>query len=144
MQHNSDVLPIEKIIAVLSYLTMGIIGLIWFIIAHSLKKRLRFFLMYNISQSIIISIFLAIFKLIADIILPIIALIPFIDIIAACINFIISIKVLTIPFLNLSFSLFEIFLHILLLYIIAGIAAGRIFYVPYLTDFTAKIMKSYR
>ncbi len=145
MQHNNvQVLPIEKIISILSYLTMGIIGLIWLIISYFLKKRLRFFLMYNITQSMIISIFLAIFKLILSILLSIIAVIPFIDILAAVINFIVSIKVMTVAFLNISFSIFEIFLYLLIIYIIIGILFGRIFYIPLLTDFMNKVMKSYK
>ncbi len=141
MQRNTlQVMPVEKIISVLSYLTMGIVGLIWLIIAYFLKKDLRYFLKYNIIQSMFISILLAILKLALDIILSIIAKIPFIDIIAAAINFIISFKVLFI--FNLSFSIFEICLHLLFFYIIIGIFFGRIFYIPYLTDFMNKIVKS--
>ncbi len=144
MPHDyHSISPIEKIISIISYPTMGIAGLIWYIIACFLHRKLRYFLMYNITQSIIIAIFLAVIKLLSDLILPLISMIPFVDIIAACINFILSIKVLTIPILHLSFSIFQIFLNLLFLYIITGIILGRIFYIPSLTDFCAKIMKSY-
>ena len=47
MQHNSiKVSPIEKIISILSYFTMGIIGLVLLLIAHFAKKKIRYFLMY--------------------------------------------------------------------------------------------------
>ena len=64
MLHNtSKVNLLEKIISVLSYITMGIVGLIWIIIAHFYKKSLKYFLMYNITQSMVIAIILAILKL---------------------------------------------------------------------------------
>ena len=70
MPHSNNIIsPIEKIISVLSYVTMGIAGLLWLILAYFLKKKLRYFLMYNIAQSMIIAIILAIFKLLTDIIL---------------------------------------------------------------------------
>ena len=89
VQHNSvKILPIEKIISILSYLTMGIVGLIWFIIAHFLKQKLKFFLMYNIAQSMVISIFLALIKIGLDIILSILAKIPFLRPIPSQANYI--------------------------------------------------------
>lgn len=144
MQHNShSILPIEKIISAFSYITMGIVGFVWIILAYVLKKRLKYFLMYNIVQSMIIAIFLAIFKLAVDIVLSIISLIPFIDFIAALLNIVISFKILTIPFLHMSFTLIELFIYCLLIYIIWGITNGRIFYIPFLTGIMQKIMKSY-
>lgn len=145
MSHNfqHNVLPIEKIISAFSYITMGIVGFLWIIIAHLMKKRLKYFLMYNIVQSMFIAIFLAIFKLIIDIFLSIISLIPFIDFVAAIINILISFKILTIPFLHMSFTIIELFIYSLLIYLIWGISIGRIFYVPFLTGIMQKVMKSY-
>lgn len=144
MQYNSTkVLPIEKIISILSYISMGTIGLIWIIIAHILKKKLRFFLMYNIVQSMLIALFLTALKLIIDIILHIVSLIPFLGFIAAGFNLFISIKIIKITSLGLSFTLVELLLSILIIYIILGILAGRIFYIPYLSRFMQKILKNY-
>ncbi len=143
LSNSYNVKPFEKIISILSYLSMGLIGLIFLIISYITKKRLKFFLMYNITQSIIISVILAIFKLIIDIVLSITALIPFLDFIVAVINIILTFKVLTIPILHLSFSIFEILVTILLMYIVFGVCLGKIFYIPKLTDFMNKILKSY-
>lgn len=135
---------IEKIISVLSYFTMGFAGILWIFLAYILKRRLRYFLMYNIIQSMIISLSLAIIGLTLNIIFSIIAKIPFLDFIVAVINLVVSLKVLTIyrPF-EMSFSLFQIFIYIIILYITAGIIAGRILYVPFLTDLMNKVMKKY-
>ncbi len=144
MQHNTvKVLSIEKIISVLSYFTMGIIGLVWLLIAHFAKKKLRYFLMYNIIQSMVIAILLAILKLTLNIIFSILALIPFINIITAKLNYIMSVRILILPIFNLSFNIIEIIIHLILLYIIIGIIMGKIFFIPYLTNFISKLLKSY-
>lgn len=141
MQPNYKVLPIEKIISILSYFTMGIVGLFWLIIANLLKKKLRYFLMYNIVQSMLISVFLAVFKLILDIVLSILALIPFIDGILAVFNWFISVKVISIFYF--SFSILELLIFILLCYVSIGVLIGRLFYIPVLSDFINKVMKNY-
>lgn len=144
MQHsNTKVSPIEKIISTLSYLTMGIIGLVWLLIAHYSKKKLRYFLMYNIVQSMVIAIFLAIFKLAINILFSILSIIPLINIITAKLNYIISVRILIIPIFNLSFNIIEIIIHLILIYIIIGILMGKIFFIPYLTNIINKLLKSY-
>ncbi|MBQ8887048.1 MAG: hypothetical protein IJY61_05035 [Candidatus Gastranaerophilales bacterium] len=141
MNNSYKVQPLEKIISILSYFSMGIVGLIWLIIAFVTKKHLKFFLKYNIVQSLVISIFLAIFKLILDIILSVLALIPFLTGAIATINWFISIKVISIFYF--SFSIFELLIYILLIYITIGIFIGKIFYVPILSHIINKTMKRY-
>ena len=140
MPHSNNIIsPIEKIISVLSYVTMGIAGLLWLILAYFLKKKLRYFLMYNIAQSMIIAIILAIFKLLTDIILSLIAKISFLDFIMAIFNLVISFKIIRISNSGISFTILELLLLMLL-----GILFGRIFYIPYLSDFMKKVMKTYK
>ena len=141
MLHNIHVSPIEKIISVLSYLTMGIIGLLWFLIAYFMKKRLRYFLMYNIVQSMIISVFLAILSLAVNILLSVLTKIPFIDVIVVKFSLLMQVKIIRL--FNLAFSFPELILYAVILYIIAGILLGRIFYIPYLTNLMTKTMKNY-
>ena len=144
MQHNSTkVLPIEKIISILSYLTMGIVGLFFIIIAFLKKQKVKFFLMYNIAQSMVISIFLALIKLGLGIILEIIAKIPYVDYIAAIIYYILNFKVLRIYLLNITFTIPELLVTLLIGYIVTGIILGRIFCIPFLSDVMSKTMKNY-
>lgn len=141
VQHNHKVLPIEKIISIFSYLTMGIVGLIWLLIAYFLKQKLKFFLMYNIAQSMVISIILSIITMGLDIILSILAKIPFLEYLAALVNCIFSIKILRIS--SLAFNIPELLIIILIGYIITGVIIGRIFYIPFLSDMMYKTMKHY-
>ncbi len=146
MQQNTNkIFLIEKIISVLSYCTMGIVGLIWFIIAYIKNYKLKYFLFYNIVQSMVISIILTICKLLTDIIFTIFAKIPFLDYLSAKLYYcVISFKIIRIYSLNISFTIFELLLFMLLIYIISGIFLGRIFYIPVLTDFMQKAMKNYK
>lgn len=143
MQHENSILPIEKIISVLSYATMGIAGLIWVIIAYICKRHIKYFLMFNITQSMVISIILAIVKLLVGLIMQLLTYIPFLNFISAILNYVLSIKIIRLYSLGLSFSLFEFLIFILLIYIIIGVCLGRIFNVPYLTKLINKVMKSY-
>jgi hypothetical protein len=146
MQTNSqNISPLEKIISILTYFTMGIVGLVWLIISYFTKQKPKYFLMYNIVQSMIIAIILTILKLLIDIVFSVLSLIPFINLFIAKLNLLLSLKILTITtFIGvLSFSIVELMLTILFFYIIIGIIVGRIFYIPYLSDFIQKSMKSY-
>ncbi len=143
MQHNNSVLPVEKIMSVLSYFTMGIFGLVLCIISHFSKRKLRYFLMYNIKQSIIIGIMLFLFGVTIHLILFIVSLIPFLDFIAAILNIALFLKIITIYPLRMSFSFFQMCVFVLLLYISLGVCFGKTYYVFYLTKLTQKIMKNY-
>ena len=132
--------PAEKVISILSYFTMGIAGLIWILIAYFLNKRLKFFLMYNAYQSILIAIFLALMNLIFNIIFQIMAILPGFNKIAININIFLQNRI---NIFALSFNITETVVFLLLLYISIGVTAGRIFYVPVLTTIMKRIMRPY-
>lgn len=141
---DNKIFPIEKIISVLSYLSMGVLGIIWVIFAYICKRNLKYFLMYNIVQSMLISIILAVFYFSLGIILSILAIIPVLNVIAAVFNYIISVKIIRLYQIGVSFTLLELIVFILLAYIICGIIAGKIFYVPVLTNLMNKVMNRYK
>ena len=143
MPHSySSVSPIEKIISILSYFTMGFAGLIFVIIAYFFKKNIRYFLMYNIAQSMFISVLLAILSYLSSIIIKLLSLIPVLDVFSAKILLFLSRKIITIPW-GMSFNLFQFIVFVLIVYICAGVIAGRILCVPVLTNVMNKAMKSY-
>lgn len=142
MQNKTVIHPIEKIISVLTYITFGIVGLVWYLVAIFTKKKLKFFLMYNIIQSMIISVFLAFFRFAMTTVLMILAKIPFLGIVAALINFIYTIKIIKLPIFHISFTLEQFLVTLLIAYIIWGVVLGKIFYIPYLTKFTNLVVKN--
>ncbi len=120
---------------------MGIVGLLWLLFAYFTRNKVKFFLKYNIIQSIVISVLLAIFNLTLDIILSLLAKIPLLDFVAAAINIILQFQIIKI--FNLSLSIVGLFVFLVLTYIIIGIVLGRIFYVPYLSPIMQRTMKKY-
>lgn len=144
MQNTTKVLPIEKIISILSYFTMGIVGVVWLIVAHFLKRKLRYFLLFNVVQSMLIAIILAILKLCLESIFYIFAKIPVLDVIAALINFIISVKLIRLSWLGLSFTMIEFFVFALILYVSIGIFLGKIFKIPFISTIVQRAVSQYQ
>ena len=143
MQHNSSsVSAIEKIISILSYFTFGIAGMIWLLFAFAIKKNLRYFLMYNIAQSMVISILFAIINLIKFIIIKLLLLIPFISTFAIKLNLFFSTAMIKNSFIHLN--ILQILVTLLILYIIAGVIIGKIFYIPFLSNIMSKAMQQYK
>lgn len=139
--YQNNVNVAEKVISVFSYLTMGIVGLLWIISAYFLKKRIKFFLMYNIVQSMFISILLSFFKLLLELIFSIFGGIKFLSFITSILNFLFVKKLIFV--FSLSFSLLETVLFLLLTYIIIGVCLGRIFKVPFFTKIMKRLTANY-
>lgn len=129
MQHrNPEPLPLEKIIAALSYLTMGLVGFIWLILGAILKMGLRPFLRFHIYQSIFLSILFFLVSSLISLILGILSYIPFIGSIISTITFLISTPIVgTVSILN---GLFIIFIA----YLIVTSLMGRLSYIPWVSD----------
>ena len=131
----------EKVLSLFSYFTMGIMGLIWVIFAMILKKRLKFFLMYNIVQSITISLFLALFSFVINFVIKMLIAIPFSKVLGIGIKMFLQKRI----FISaLSFNSAEVIIFLLLIYISVGVLHSRFFYVPFFSDITKGIMRSYK
>lgn len=134
------IVPFEKIYSIISYFTMGIAGLVLVLIAYFTKKKLRYFLNYNISQSILIGILYAIFYFILKEVFPFIAKIPLLDGLCGIIYYFFSTKILKLGFL--SFNFLELIVLSVIIYITVGIYKNKIYFLPYLTNLTQTIMKT--
>ncbi len=69
---------LDKIISVLTYLSLGFFGLIWIIFAHVTKKYISRFVYFNIFQSIFISVLFTVISLLFDITINFLIEFPFI------------------------------------------------------------------
>ena len=70
---------IERIVAALTYPTMGMIGFIWLILGLITKARPRVFTLYHIYQSIFLSIAYVVLSLLIGIVVNILSYIPLIN-----------------------------------------------------------------
>lgn len=75
MMNNSI---INRLISMICYLTAGFFGIIYFIFMYMVKKPMSSYVVFNIYQSIFISIFLYILSFVYRIFLDLIGIVPFV------------------------------------------------------------------
>lgn len=125
---QSQPLLIEKIIAALSYLTMGFVGFIWLLIGFFTKNNLRPFLKYHIFQSIFISFAYLIISLILGMIMNILSVIPLVNQLVLQFTFYLNAPLL------FGFSIIQILVNIVILYLAVTSLQGRYSYIPWVSD----------
>lgn len=119
---------IERIVAGLSYLTMGFAGFIWLIIGLIRKTHLTQFLQYHIFQSIFISIGYVLLCLILGFLLNILSMIPFINILAAQIALFFNAPVI------FGYSIIQTAIYILLFYLAITSFMGIYSRIPWVSN----------
>ena len=135
MRHNSEAALFDRLIAAGSYLTLGTIGMIWFLInAVVIRKPFNRYLMCNIIQSFVLSIVYAILSLAYNIFADLLMNMPLIG--KLFLKF--HVFLFGTPIFNtMSFINFIIFIFICYLSIIA--LFGKLPFVPYITDISKKL-----
>ena len=119
---------IERIVACLSYLTMGLAGFIWLIIGILRRARTTKFLQYHIFQSIFISIGYVLLCLILGFILNLLSMIPLINVLAAQIALFFNMP------LFFGFSIIQTAIYILLFYLAITSFLGLYSRIPFVSD----------
>ena len=75
---NAQVVPFfERLIAVFTYLTTGIVGLLWIILAQISGKRLKYFVKFHAYQSIILAFLYLLVSIALKLLLAVGVKIPF-------------------------------------------------------------------
>lgn len=126
MQHSKNVYPIERIIAFLTYISVGLVGFVWLIISALAKKQTTTFLMYHILQSIFLSILFFLLNTFAELIYVILYRIPFINAIPYFVN-------MPLPFL-FGLSIIQAITTLILLYLSITAFLGLYSYLPWVSD----------
>ncbi len=119
---------IERIIAALTYLTMGMVGFIWLIIGLFTKARLKPFLQYHIFQSIFISLAFAVLSILISWLSNILSFIPIINRIVAQITFLLNMPLI------FDYSLLQAVIYMLLIYLAVTAFIGKFSYIPWVSD----------
>lgn len=130
LKPSNSVYTIERIISALSYLTAGMAGFIWLIIAAIFKKSIRSFLMYHIMQSIFISIAYYIFIELYKLIYIAFAKIPIINSLLFLLN---SMLMSPIPFL-FGLSLLQAITTAVIIYLVLTSFMGLYSYIPWISN----------
>lgn len=119
---------IERIVAALSYLTMGMVGFIWLIIGLFTNARLKPFLQYHIFQSIFISLGFAVLSILVGWVSNLLSVIPFINKVVAQINFLLNMPLI------FDYSLLQTAIYAFLAYLAITSFMGRFSYIPWISD----------
>ena len=119
---------IERIVAALSYLTMGMVGFVWLIIGLFTNARLKPFLQYHIFQSIFISLGFAVLSILVGWISNLLSVIPFINKVVAQINFLLNMPLI------FDYSLLQTAIYAFLAYLAITSFMGRFSYIPWVSD----------
>lgn len=119
---------IERIVASLSYLTMGMAGFIWLIVSLFTNARLKPFLQYHIFQSIFISLGFTVLSLFIGFVSNILSFIPLINKLVAQIAFLLNMPLL------FGYSLIQIVIYSVLIYLAGTSFMGKFSYIPWISD----------
>ena len=131
MYRNTNIVsvaPIEKIIAVLSYLSCGFVGFIWLLIGILSRQRMKPFLSFHIFQSIFLSLLFTVIHFLWSKISVILWIIPGINKIMGFLSALfIKPIVFNLCIINLLMGLFVIYLCV-------GAIRGKLSYVPWVSN----------
>lgn len=119
---------IERIVAALSYLTMGFVGFVWLIIGLFTGAKMRPFMQYHIYQSIFLSIAYFLLTMLVGFITNILSIIPLINKLVAQITFYVNMP------LFFGFSLLQTIIYIILFYLAGTAFMCRYSYFPYVSE----------
>ncbi len=128
MQHRREALPIEKIIAALTYLTSGIVGFVWLILGAILKLGIRPFLLYHIYQSIFLSFLFFIVSFGLKLILDVLSFIPLIGQLISTLTFMFTASIVG------GYSIIDIAVLLVVLYLAITSLMGKYSYLPWVSN----------
>ena len=119
---------IERIIAALTYLTMGMVGFIWLIAGLFTKARLKPFLQYHICQSIFIALGFTVLSIFIGWLSNLLSFIPIINRLVAQITFLLNMPLI------FDYSLLQAVIYAILIYLAVTAFMGKYSYIPWVSD----------
>lgn len=126
--NNENPYLIERIVAGLTYPTMGMVGFIWLILGLITKARPRAFTLYHIYQSIFLSIAYVVIALLIGVAVNILSYIPIINKIVAQLIFWTNAPVL------FGYSIIQTIVYAVIIYLAVFAFMGRYSYFPWVSD----------
>lgn len=130
MQKYNNPYPIEKIISAGTYLSAGIVGCVWLIIATISKRTVKPFVMYHIFQSIFLYILYVLLRFFIGLLLVILLKIPFIGYLVGVITYY---MITPLPFM-FNLSIIQTFTTLIIVYLATTSFMGYYSYIPWVSD----------
>ena len=119
---------IERIVSALSYITSGFIGFVWLLLGIFTKSNVRPFLKYHIFQSIFLAIAYFLFMQLLAWVAMLINYIPLVRNIISMVLFPIVMPLI------FGFSIVQILVYTVILYLVITSIMGRYSYLPWISD----------
>lgn len=121
-------LLLEKVIASLSYITMGLVGFVWLLIGIFTKNNLRPYLKYHVFQSIFISIAYFLASALLGLIMSILSVIPLVNQLVLQITFYFNAPIIV------GFSLIQLTVYAVIAYLVITCLQGQFSYLPFISE----------
>lgn len=122
----------EKIIAILSYLTSGIVGFIWILIGFFARQSLKPFLKYHIFQSIFLAFLFFILGHVIQILCVMLSYVPYVNAVVGILNFVFNVSILNVGWYHLS--IINFLCLIFLIYVCLSVCIGKYTYIPWVSN----------
>ena len=120
---------IERIIAPLSYISMGLIGFVWLVLATLSKYGgVKPFLRYHIFQSIFLSLAYFLLCMLLGFVLKVLSIIPLVNILVLRINFYLNMPLI------FSYSAIQLLCYTVIFYLAITSFQGKYSYLPWISD----------
>lgn len=123
----------ERIVAVLNYLTFGLVGFIYLILVAFRKLRLTPFLQYHIFMTFFLVILYWLVTVLLSLLVQVLSIIPFINVLVLKVLFYFNA-----PLFFGKYSLVSGAVQLFVLYLCATSFLGQFSYVPWATDIIIK------
>lgn len=118
----------ERLISAASYLTSGIIGFLWIIIAHVTNSRLKNFVKFHVFQSIFLAILFYLFKLVLNILIGVAIKIPFVgSLVYSAYFYVFDFKFI------FGFSFVDFTILVVVIYLVVNALLARIGTIPWVS-----------
>lgn len=125
---QTEPLLLEKVIASLSYITMGLVGFIWLLIGIFTKNNLRPYLKYHVFQSIFLSIAYFLASALLGLIMSILSVIPLVNQLVLQITFYFNAPIIV------GFSLIQLAVYAVIAYLVVTCLQGKFSYLPFISE----------
>jgi len=130
LQISKKPYAIERILAALTYLSAGFVGVVWLIIAALSKKRVTNFLMYHIFQCIFLTIVYYLLTEFGKMIFFILYKIPFINMLLSNLQYYLNL----LSSFAFGLTFIQLITTIIILYLTVTSAMGYYSYLPWVSN----------
>ena len=120
--------PIERIISALTYPTAGMAGILWQIFCVMSKRPMSKFVIFNIYQSVFLAIFLFLIFTVSGMAYDLMIKIPLINLLANYIAMLLNFPII------FGFSLLQLILYLMYIYLIGFSLIGKYAYIPWVSN----------